>query len=455
MPDQKRALVVDDSRSARLVLRRMLEKHDIVVDTVESAASALDFLNHNRPDVIFLDHMMPGMDGFEAIRAIKNNPDTATIPVMMYTSKGGDLYLGQARALGAVGVLPKTVAPVELFESLQRLGLIQERRSADRSGDENGASERAEDVQKRPADAAPRMDPGIPAAPAAPAAAPAGNVPEDRVRKLLEEQRVEIRKDMLLTIETVSRQTGSRYARELDEKLESLQQRTAPRPAESKLSLLVLGALLLVSISWNMLPHRQPDEPARAAAPVNTAEVVKPDSSGMLAELQSRLDATLEQMNSLVHTTDWALNQSLDYPYDEIALDAGRIELIEELLTRLRDSGYNGKIILETHVGEFCLLGSQEQGFSLPPPDLPLDACDFIGNPVQAADTPAAHQSLAFANFLASTPLLENSPYILEIIAGSREAPLHSYPPRAAPATAHEWNRIAEHNNRLIIQLVD
>ncbi len=452
MPDQKRALVVDDSRSARLVLRRMLEKHDIVVDTVESAASALDFLNDNRPDVIFLDHMMPGMDGFEAIRAIKNNPDTATIPVMMYTSKGGDLYLGQARALGAVGVLPKTVAPVELFESLQRLGLIQERRSADRSSGENGASERAEDVQKRPADAAPRMDPGIPAAPAA---APAGNLPEDRVRKLLDEQRVEIRKDMLLTIETVTRQTGSRYARELDEKLESLQQRTAPRAAESKLPLLVLAALLLISITWNMLPHEQPEEPVRIAAPVDTAQVAKSDSSEMLAELQSRLDATLGQMNSLLHTTDWALNQSLDYPYDEIALDAGRIELIEQLLTRLRDSGYNGRIILETHVGEFCLLGSQEQGFSLPPPDLPLDDCEFIGNPVQAADTPAAHQSLAFANFLASTPLLENSPYILEIVAGSREAPLHSYPPRAAPATAHEWNRIAERNNRLIIQLVD
>ena len=106
MSKQKRALVVDDSKSARLVLRRMLEKHGITVETVESARAALDFLGTQRPDVIFMDHMMPGMDGFEAVRAIKNNPQTATIPVMMYTSKGGDLYLGQARALGAVGVLP-------------------------------------------------------------------------------------------------------------------------------------------------------------------------------------------------------------------------------------------------------------------------------------------------------------------------------------------------------------
>ena len=65
----------------------------------------------HRPDVIFMDHMMPGMDGFQAVQAIKNNPRTATIPIMMYTSQEGELYVGQARALGAVGVLPKQVKP--------------------------------------------------------------------------------------------------------------------------------------------------------------------------------------------------------------------------------------------------------------------------------------------------------------------------------------------------------
>jgi CheY-like chemotaxis protein len=46
----------------------------------------------------FMDHLMPGMDGFEAVSAIKNNPHTATIPIMMYTSQEGELYVGQARA---------------------------------------------------------------------------------------------------------------------------------------------------------------------------------------------------------------------------------------------------------------------------------------------------------------------------------------------------------------------
>src|SRR5210317_2026070 len=120
----KTALIVDDSKSARVVLKGILKTHDLDVDTVESAEDALDYLIKNRPDVIFMDHLMPGMDGFEAVSAIKRNPDTATIPIMMYTSQEGEVYVGQARALGAVGVLPKQVEPVEVSKVLTSLRVI-------------------------------------------------------------------------------------------------------------------------------------------------------------------------------------------------------------------------------------------------------------------------------------------------------------------------------------------
>src|SRR5690242_10652747 len=130
---QKRALIVDDSRSARLFLARILEKHDIDVDSVESAEAAIGYLASRRPDVIFMDHMMPGMDGFQAVQAIKNNPRTATIPIMMYTSQEGELYLGQARALGAVGVLPKTIKQADVSKVLYQLHLVPDRRRSDQS----------------------------------------------------------------------------------------------------------------------------------------------------------------------------------------------------------------------------------------------------------------------------------------------------------------------------------
>ena len=87
----KKALIVDDSKSARLVLKRMLIEFALDVDTVESAIDALTYLKDHQPDVIFMDHMMPGMDGFEAIKHIKINPKTAVIPIMMYTSRSGDV----------------------------------------------------------------------------------------------------------------------------------------------------------------------------------------------------------------------------------------------------------------------------------------------------------------------------------------------------------------------------
>src|ERR1044071_7801879 len=125
----KRALIVDDSKSARVFLARILEKYEIDVDNAENAEAAIEYLGSHRPDVIFMDHMMPGMDGFQAVQAIKNNPRTATIPILMYTSQEGELYLGQARALGALGVLPKQIRPADVTNVLAQLHLY-ERRSA-------------------------------------------------------------------------------------------------------------------------------------------------------------------------------------------------------------------------------------------------------------------------------------------------------------------------------------
>src|SRR6202012_4295230 len=125
---RKSALVVDDSKSARVILSRMLEKYDIEVDMAESAEQAIEYLKSNRPDAIFMDHLMPGMDGLQAVKAIKGNPQTATIPVMMYTSQEGEMYVGQARALGAVGVLPKTVKQQDVPRALYQLNLLPDRR---------------------------------------------------------------------------------------------------------------------------------------------------------------------------------------------------------------------------------------------------------------------------------------------------------------------------------------
>ena len=114
--------MVDDSRVAQASLSRMLKEHGLVVDTAESGSEAIDYLRLNlHPSVIFLDHMMPGMDGFETLRALKSDSRTSTVPVVMYTSTEGESYMGQALAAGAIDVLRKPIDAAELMRILHRL----------------------------------------------------------------------------------------------------------------------------------------------------------------------------------------------------------------------------------------------------------------------------------------------------------------------------------------------
>lgn len=453
MSRQKRVLVVDDSKSARLVLRRMLEKHGLIVDTVESATEALEYLIVNRPDAIFMDHMMPGMDGFEAVRAIKGNPQTATIPVMMYTSKGGDLYLGQARALGAVGVLPKTVAPAELFESLKRIGLVSERRSHEEDGNanEDHASERLEDLRSQnfldipvvtAATGDKRTDEDTPA--------------EVQLRHLLDEQRVEIRKDLLLGLDTIARQSREKIDQLLDEKIEILRQDIPPPVRPSTFPTVLLIVLLFISLAWNFSSRQSGTDTALSgtATPAAASAVAIPGTANEDAANPEPRNVTADRDNTLWQSVGWALNQDMNYAWDEIALDGMRMQTINRLLYQLANNNFSGKLVLETHVGEFCLQGDPERGFEPAPDETPLDKCSAIMNPVQPTSSPSTHQSLAFANLIASSPWLQDGAIEVEIVAAPRNEPLVPYPPREPVTTAAEWNRAAAANNRVLVQLV-
>lgn len=119
----KHVLIVDDSKAARLVLSKMLRGVDLTVDTVASGEEALDYLMIKLPDAIFMDHTMPGMDGLQAVKVIKDNPRTQSIPIAMYTSKEGDAYVEEAISQGAVGVLPKPATADTLQAILDQLNV--------------------------------------------------------------------------------------------------------------------------------------------------------------------------------------------------------------------------------------------------------------------------------------------------------------------------------------------
>lgn len=158
------ALVVDDSKSARFALRKHLEGHAFHVDTVESAPEAYQVLADKHPDLIFLDHIMPGVDGFEALRHLKGNPRTASIPVIICSSNEGDAFVTEARSQGASGVLQKPPSPDQLMrviDTVQRLheeALAEAARQAEAESQAARAAEEAEAEARAKAAAAARLE---------------------------------------------------------------------------------------------------------------------------------------------------------------------------------------------------------------------------------------------------------------------------------------------------------
>lgn len=104
---EQRALVVDDSKVGRLTMMKKLEAMGLKVDLVESGQQALDHLARHRPDVIFMDHMMPDMDGFETTQRIKADPATRDIPVIIISGNDDEDFVRQARSVGALNAISK------------------------------------------------------------------------------------------------------------------------------------------------------------------------------------------------------------------------------------------------------------------------------------------------------------------------------------------------------------
>lgn len=108
-----KALVVDDSRLARIALSKLLAPHNIDVVMAASSEEAISTAREQSPDIIFMDYMMPDVDGYETTQVICSDPELGHIPVVMCTSQDTEEDRKRARECGAKGFLTKpTTQPV-------------------------------------------------------------------------------------------------------------------------------------------------------------------------------------------------------------------------------------------------------------------------------------------------------------------------------------------------------
>jgi two-component system, OmpR family, alkaline phosphatase synthesis response regulator PhoP len=104
-------LAVDDDVDIRELIRYNLEKEGFEVSAAESGERALDILHTARIDLILLDLMLPGMDGFELCRILKRNEETSRIPIVMLTAKGEESDIVSGLELGAEDYVTKPFSP--------------------------------------------------------------------------------------------------------------------------------------------------------------------------------------------------------------------------------------------------------------------------------------------------------------------------------------------------------
>src|SRR5512138_3371389 len=120
-----RILIVEDEESLLKLESILLTSRGYQVRGVTDGVAALKEISENRPDLVLLDIMMPGIDGFEVCRRIKEDPSTRDIPVVMLTAKKSSMDQARGMQVGADAYITKPFKSVKIIEVIE--GLLKHR----------------------------------------------------------------------------------------------------------------------------------------------------------------------------------------------------------------------------------------------------------------------------------------------------------------------------------------
>lgn len=118
-----RALICDDMQTERSNLQKILTGMGFVTESAMDGAEAVEKAAANPPTVVFLDIVMPKMDGFATCRALKANDKTKNVPVVMISTKGTPADKFWSQQQGAVAHLQKPATEADVQAALRQIGL--------------------------------------------------------------------------------------------------------------------------------------------------------------------------------------------------------------------------------------------------------------------------------------------------------------------------------------------
>jgi CheY-like chemotaxis protein len=465
---RRRALIVDDSKTAQTRLRKMLERFDLEVDTVLSAEEALGYLSYRQPAVVFLDHHMEGMDGLEALKIIKSNPATALIPVIMYTSEQGDVYVGQARALGAIDILGKQVIKqANLEKVLSSLGITGKNSDETPASAAKPASAIAEGtVTKPPLTSFDEVEP--------PPEPPSDlDHVQKQISRLFELHMTKVRQEIedstkfLLRRLARDTQDRSRASHAVPasaapseapvEPMESYVDET--REDKSGVSSIFLGIILIgiAFLGYHLYINNRHQEllSTRYDELIDRTRAQEELITRLFGKMNERVDnrstaTAYADRQVLLDALSWAVNVNTQVAFGEVPLGDQRIYMLGELLALLKAANFNGAVFLDIHLGNFCVVEDPSGGFILPEPESNLEDCVFLSDRVP--EVAVNNQvSVGFLNYLHSAPILLEGHIEVELSSHSYSIPRYTYPPVSNAVSAGEWNATAQKNNRISV----
>jgi CheY-like chemotaxis protein len=427
----KKALIVDDSRLAQFVLKKMLVAQDMEVDTSESAEEALGYLTQHKPDVIFLDHSMPGMNGLEALKAIKGNPDTAPIPIMMYTSQEDSNYMSRARELGALEVLPKQLKPAELEQALTRLyGSDTNKQSITEAANEPIVNKQKLELLVMDAEAALDQE-SI----------------QHKLQQKIEQQAEAFEKEITL----------------LNEKINSLLPSTDTSAVKHHFwnnilwaSIYAITLLIFVSIYFQQKTTIQ----QLSQTPTNTVIQDKETDSKLRSALNNTrpIETTSPTINPTATSNaedlialESMVNTNNQIPFDELLLGETALTSLSELIPSLQAINFTGRVNVLANDGSFCVITNSSGQFELAADDSLASQCQLTEPSTRLADI----ASIDLLRLITTSNQSAESNFVITINPLGTTQPLENYPDISDDLSASSWNSIASKNRRIEIKLVE
>lgn len=115
-----KVLIVDDEANIVISLEFLMEQAGYAVDVARTGDEALAKIDHFAPDLVLLDVMLPGIDGFDILQRVRQNPARAQTAIIMLTAKGRDVEVTKGLALGANAYITKPFSTRELLAEVRR-----------------------------------------------------------------------------------------------------------------------------------------------------------------------------------------------------------------------------------------------------------------------------------------------------------------------------------------------